>query len=62
MTNKPRIPQAYLEEFEERVAIRIENGSEEKAAIFMARREVLDYAKKDGADINKLRVMLINAK
>lgn len=50
--------EAYTEEYQERIAIKIENGISENVAIPKARREVLEYAKKDGADVEKLMDML----
>jgi len=50
--------EAYAEEYQERIAIQIENGLNEQIAIPKARREVLEYAKKDGADVEKLMDML----
>ena len=54
--------EAYAEEYQERIAIKIENGINENIAIPMARREVLTYAEKDGADVEKLMDMLNNYK
>ena len=59
---KMRQLEAYAEEYQERIAIKIENGINENIAIPMARREVLTYAEKDGADIEKLMDMLNNYK
>lgn len=50
----PRKLEAYLEEYLERIAIKMENGALELVATNQARQEVLAYAKKDGADIEKL--------
>jgi len=50
--------EAYAFEYQERVAIKMENGALETIARTQARQEVLAYAKKDGADIEKLGKLL----
>jgi hypothetical protein len=50
-----RSNEAYAEEYFERIAILIaENNYSEAVAKAMARSEVLAYARKDGADIQKI--------
>jgi hypothetical protein len=50
--------EAYAEEYSERIAILMENGYLERVAQAFARKEVIDYAKKDGADIDELLKIL----
>lgn len=54
--------EAYAEEYFERIAIKIENGINEKIAISQARQEVFSYAEKDGAEIEKLKQIITKIK
>lgn len=46
-----KTPQAYAEEYFERVAIKIENGTIESLAQMQARQEVFAYAKCDEQEL-----------
>lgn len=51
--------EAYAFEYQERIAIKIENNASESIAKAQSRAEVLQYAKKDSANIEELRKLLI---
>tara|TARA_R110000868_G_scaffold17344_1_gene76395 strand:- start:50436 stop:50612 length:177 start_codon:yes stop_codon:yes gene_type:complete len=50
--------QAYVEEYFERIAIKMENDLPELLAQAQSRSEVLAYAKKDGADIREISKLI----
>jgi len=52
---RTRTPQAYAEEYQERIAIKIENGIIEAIAKSQARQEVIAYVREAGGDV--VRVM-----